>query len=302
MASCRVCLSGDCAESSVAAPESSPEYRFVVRAIAPGEFSLTGIEYQSVENVRLFSPLPLPFRFVCEADAPTLALHCLCDKHELLAGDATVLHLVAHAGALDIASMSMIVDGAEHVVTLLSPPASHIGGQYFFGHVAAGARVRISLLLSSPVPGIFSNWLFLGYGTKDKLPRYQHFHSRLRVLPCENALPSFPSFSPWPMPLQVSMKHLTDSQFQLTMRNPTKRTVRAITVEFNAVDSSAFVVSGLTRRTLPALPPRSAVAFCFHFLSLDRESYPVITLSVAGSSYRSDTSIFLSHYDRLQTL
>jgi hypothetical protein len=298
MAACTVSVAGGCAVSSVADPGWSQNYVFSVRATAAGEFALRGIEYVSVGSVRLLSAWRRPFTFVCDAEAPALELSCVCEKHEILAGDAAVLELCARAGPLGIASLSMIVDGDDHIVSLIGPRASQIGGQYFLGPLAAGSAVRVSLLVSSPVPGTFTNWIFFGYGQKGGLPRYQHFCSRIRVYECVNALPSFPSFYPWPMPLKISIKHLDDHEFKVIVQNQGKRPVREVTVELAAADQGqGFIVSGLTRRVFQCLDGRAIVAFCFYFLSLDFESYPIMKVTIGSTSHVADLTVLLHHYD-----
>jgi hypothetical protein len=205
-------------------------------------------------------------------------------------------------GKFDIESLSMIIYNSA-LMTLLSPPASNIGGQYFFGSLQAFSQTRISVLVSSPLPGKFTNWIFLGYNSSGQLRRYLHYKGQIRVYDGNTDVPSFPSFSNWPMAVGVSLKRLEESRFQLAVINSSKKTVTDIQIEFVDPDGSlGYLLSGITRKRISALRPMGALAFCFMFVSLDRTSYPVLKATVAGREYLSDLSVFLHHYDLLRDM
>jgi hypothetical protein len=73
--------------------------------------------------------------------------------------------------------------------------------------------------------------------------------------------------------------------------------VRSVVVELVADESQRFVISGITRKLFDSISPRTAAAFCFRFMSLDRESYPMMKVTVGSAEHCSDLSVFLHHYD-----
>ena len=274
------------------------ECEFTLKAVEGGTIRLTGLNFTLMSNVKLFSLFKQTgLALFCEKDAPIVHLEERIVVYEMFTGDACVVPLILHVGEKPLSSLSLIIDGDSDVITLLSPRASDVGGQYFFGSIPANTDLVVSILLSAPHPGDFSTWLFFGYKSDDKLFRYQHFHSQLRVYEAPSLLPMFPSFSNWPMPVKISIRKLEAHTYQFMVRNPQKRPIHNITVEFltDGIGSS-YLLSGFTRRRFDTIKPLGAAAFCFIFESFNADAYPAVKLTASGVDHVSDLAIFLNHY------
>lgn len=283
------CLSSDSSETR--------ECEFTVRAEEGGTIKFSGLNFVLMSNVKLYSLFKQAgLTLFCEKDAPIVHLEARIVVYEMFAGDATVIPLVIHVGNKDLSSLSLIVDGDRDVVTLLSPRASEVGGQHFFGAVPANTSLEVSILLSAPCPGDYSTWLFFGYKS-ESLFRYQHFHSQLRVYEADTDAPMFPSFSGGEMEVKISIRKLEGHNYQLIIRNPCKRPIHNVEVVLlNDRSGISYIVSGITRKRFDLVKPLAAVAFCFWFQSLDREFYPQLRVTVSQVPHVSDLSVFLRHY------
>jgi hypothetical protein len=102
--SCAIRIIGNNAESSRAVFDSSiSDNEFVVTTLPPDKFELAGVDFQSLENVKLFSTFQsLTLTFHCEENLAVVSLSVCRDKYKLMAGDATIIPRVVRMCESDI--------------------------------------------------------------------------------------------------------------------------------------------------------------------------------------------------------